>query len=51
LLGALTASAFVASMWFASEARASSGASWALVFALPFLGGLAPVLSRGRADG
>lgn len=51
LLGAFAASAFVALMWLASQARASSGVSWALVFTLPVLGGLAPFLARRRADG
>ena len=50
LLGGLNASVFVALMWLASEARAGSEASWALLFTLPFVGGLGPFLSR-RANG
>ena len=50
LLGGLSASAFIVLMWLASSASAGSGTSWALVFTLPFIGGIAPFLSRGNAD-
>jgi hypothetical protein len=45
-LGGLSASSFIVLMWLASSS-AGSGTSWALVFTLPFIGGIAPFLARG----